>query len=282
MNSSVQLPRPIRATHLVDIGANPVDGDPPYRPMMNAGLCRVTGFEPQQEALAELNEKKSELETYLPYAVGDGKTHTLKICRGSGMTSLLEPDLASLNLFEVLKPYAEVISRVPIETRRLDEIDEIQEMDFLKIDIQGGELEVFKNGTEKLKNTVAIQVEISFITLYENQPGMGEIDVELRRQGFVPHCFAAVKQWPIAPCVVNHEPRRALNQLLEADLVYVRDFSRPDSMTDEQLKHLALIVHHCYRSYDLALRCVMLLEQRGVIPTGSQAKYLQSFSRAHS
>ena len=38
---------PARLTSVVDIGANPVDGDPPYKPMLEKRLCRVTGFEPQ-------------------------------------------------------------------------------------------------------------------------------------------------------------------------------------------------------------------------------------------
>jgi hypothetical protein len=46
-------------------------------------------------------------------------------------------------------------------------------------------------------------------------------------------------------------------------------------MSDEQLKHLALIVHYCYGSFDLALRCVMLLEQRQALETGAQGWYLQ-------
>ena len=49
-------------------------------------------------------------------------------------------------------------------------------------------------------------------------------------------------------------------------------------MTDEQLKHLALIAHHCYRSVDLALRCVMLLEQRQVLEPGTQQRYVQIFA----
>jgi hypothetical protein len=63
---------------------------------------------------------------------------------------------------------------------------------------------------------------------------------------------------PIAPSVIYNIPRHPLNQLLEADIVYVRDFAHADSMSEEQLKHLALVAHHCYRSFDLALRCVML------------------------
>jgi hypothetical protein len=88
-----------RLTEIVDIGANPIDGAPPYKSMMDSGLCRITGFEPQEEALAELIAKKGENERYLPYAVGDGKTHVLNICRGSGMTSLFDPDPKSFEIF---------------------------------------------------------------------------------------------------------------------------------------------------------------------------------------
>lgn len=161
------------------------------------------------------------------------------------------------------------------ETRRFDDIAEIEYLDFLKIDIQGGELAAFQGGAVKLSQAVAIQVEVPFVTLYKNQPSLGEIDLELRRQGFIPHCFAAVKRWPISPCVINGDPRRPLHQLLEADIVYARDFSRPESMSDEQLKHLALIAHHCYGSVDLALRCLMLLERREVLSAGAQRRYLE-------
>jgi hypothetical protein len=29
---------------------------------------------------------------------------------------------------------------------------------------------------------------------------------------------------PVAPCIVNNDPRQALNQLLETDIVYLQDF----------------------------------------------------------
>jgi FkbM family methyltransferase len=266
---------PQRLTEIVDVGANPIDGEPPYVTMLAAGLCRVTGFEPQEQALLELQRNRGPNERYLPYAVGDGGRHTLNICAASGMTSLFEPDPDTLSLFNDLKPLGEVIRRIPVETRKLDDISEVERLDFLKIDVQGSELAVFKGGATKLSTAVAVQTEISFVTLYKNQPSLGEVDLEMRGQGFMPHLFAAVKQWPIAPCVVDGNPRQPLHQLLEADIVYVRDFSRPDLISDEQLKHLALIVHHCYGSFDLALRCVMLLEQRQALESGAQNRYLQ-------
>ncbi|PQE01896.1 FkbM family methyltransferase [Mycobacterium sp. EPG1] len=265
---------PHRLTDVVDVGANPIDGVPPYSPLLTAGLCRVTGFEPQPEALRELERRKGPAERYLPYAVGDGQQHTLHICRSSGMTSLFEPDPEALSLFEALAPHGEVIDRVPLPTRRLDDIGEIDHIDFLKIDIQGGELQAFEGGRSKLAQAVAIQTEVSFVKLYRNQPSFGDVDVVLRELGFTIHCPVAIKNWPIGSYRVNEDPRWGIRQALEADFVYVRDYTHPDTMTDEQLKHLALIAHHCYGSYDLALLCVKLLEQRGSVETGSQGRYL--------
>lgn len=281
MHQLFNLLQPQHLTEIVDIGANPIDGDPPYKILLQSKLCKVTGFEPQLEALEKLNTQKSELEQYLPYAIGDGNMHTLKVCQYSGMTSLLEPDQNTFNNFVALKANATVMERVPIFTCKLDDIDEIQALDFLKIDIQGAELSVFLSGKEKLRNAVVIQTEISFITLYENQPSFGEIDIELRSQGFIPHCFAAVKKWPISPFMYENEPLRAVNQLLEADIVYVRDFTQPQNISDEQLKHLALIAHYCYQSFDLTLRCINLLEQRTALPAGTQQLYINMLNNSH-
>jgi hypothetical protein len=46
-------------------------------------------------------------------------------------------------------------------------------------------------------------------------------------------------------------------------------------MTDEQLKHLTLIADHCYGSIDLALRCLMLLEERRAVKEGAAGVYLE-------
>jgi hypothetical protein len=139
MNASLQtLLSPERLTDVIDVGArlgDDDDGEPPYAPMLAAGLCRLTGFEPHKEALLELQAKKSPNERYLPYAVGDGEAHTLNICRATGMTSLFEPDPVTLGPFWLLELLGEVIERVPLHTRRPDDISEIQHLDFLKIDI---------------------------------------------------------------------------------------------------------------------------------------------------
>jgi FkbM family methyltransferase len=256
---------PQRRTAVVDVGANPIAGQPPYRPLLAARLCAVVGFEPQADALAKLRARAGPLETYLPDALGDGGRHTLYDCAAAGMTGLLAPDPASLALFRPFDEFGKVVGEHALETRRLDDVAAVTELDYLKLDVQGFELAILEGARARLARAVAVQTEVSFVPLYRGQPALGAIDLELRAQGFVPHAFADVKRWILAPMCVGGDLRRPLNQLLEADLVYVRDFRRLDLFSPEQLKHLALIAHHCYGSFDLALLCLGELERRGAL-----------------
>jgi FkbM family methyltransferase len=276
------LLQPETLTRVVDIGANLVDGEPPYHSMLKNGLCQLTGFEPQAEPLAELNRLKGPLETYLPYCVGDGEQHTLYQCAASGLTSLFRPDPQYLDLFNDFGEMGEVLATSSVVTRRLDEIAEIDSIDLLKIDIQGGELAVFENGREKLRNTVAIQTEVSFMPLYQGQPMFADIDRELRSQGFIPHAFEAIKKWPIAPYAHPDNFRQEINQLLEADVIYVKDFVNMDQLSDEQLKHMAMIAHHCYGSHDLVTRCLSALDERGKIDSSAIARYRRHIFPDHT
>jgi len=270
----VALLNPDRPTAVVDIGANPSEEPPPYSPLLAARLCNVIGFEPQPDALAALNARKSDLETYLPYVVGDGTPGRLNITRLTGMTSLLRPDPHIAEYFRIFGAWGEVMKEARTGTKRLDDIAEITHLDFLKIDVQGSELSIFKHGARRLAGAVAVQTEISFLPLYKRQPLFGEVDQELRKLGFVPHAFAGITRAMIAPLAVDNNPYAAINQLLEADIVYVRDFTRPDRMQSEQLKHLAIIAHHCYRSFDLAACCIEKLVERSAIAKDAVARYL--------
>jgi FkbM family methyltransferase len=274
----LSLLSPAQLTHVVDVGANPIDGDPPYKNMLSQGLCTVTGFEPQKEALAALNQRKGPLETYLPQALGAGGQATLNVCEYSGWTSLLQPSPAALTVFPQFQPNAKVIEQIQLLTHKLDDISEVRPFDLLKIDVQGAEMDVFQGAIHHLKNAVAVQTEVSFIALYENQPTFGQVDVYLRALGFVPHGFVDIKRWPIAPLQFHGSAQQSIHQLLEADIVYVKDFVNPASMSDEQLKHLSLIMHHCYQSHDLSARCIQCLVDRGALPGESLQHYVDQLN----
>jgi FkbM family methyltransferase len=274
------LLRPQRLTAVVDIGANPIDGDPPYKAMLGRRLCTVTGFEPQAEAHAALIARKSDLETYLPHAVGDGREGTLHITQAPGMTSLFEPNPAVLNCFNGFPQWGTVLRRIPVSTRRLDDIAEIAALDILKIDVQGSELSVFKGGRERLKRAVAVQTEVSLVPLYKNQPVLGDVDLELRSVGLIPHSFPAINRRMILPAFNAAQPYGGVNQVIEADIVYVRDFTKAETIDDEQFKHLALVAQHCYGSYDLAMHCLHRLAERGAVVADAVQQFIGALKAA--
>jgi FkbM family methyltransferase len=280
-----ELLRPSRLTIVVDIGANPIDGTPPYKRLLESRLCQVIGFEPQLTALDRLNSRKSDLERYLPYVVGDGAKATLNVCKASGMTSLLTPDPLTLAQFPMFSEWGQVVQQIPMATHRLDEVTEISAIDFLKTDAQGSELAIFKNGRNRLKDTIAVHTEVSFIPLYKDQPLYGEVDAEMRALGFVPHAFASINRRMIRPLSGENayqalnQIMEAENQIMEADVVYVRGFMHPERMSPEQLKHLATVAHFCYGSFDLAANCIYNLIRTEAVQKDAITRYLTALQK---
>ena len=258
---------------VVDIGANPLDDDAPYALLLASGAARVTGFEPQVEALAELRRRAGPHETYLPHVVGDGRTGTLHLCASPGFAGLFEPDPDQLQVLIDFPGLAAVVDTEQVATRRLDDIEEIQQIDLLKIDIQGGELAVLQAGRRALSEVVAVQTEVGFHRLYRDQPTFADVDLELRSQGLVPHRFVATRTWPMAPVQWADPLELASRQLVEADVLYVRDPARAELLSDGQLARTALIADVGYGSFGLALRCVLELVRRGVLDPESENRY---------
>lgn len=241
---------------VVDIGANPIDGDPPYKPLLDAGRATLVGFEPNPLALAELNRRKGPHETYLPHAVYDGGRHLFNVCKAPGMSSLLVPNRDLLKFFHGFPEWSEVVARTPVDTVRLDDVA-IQTVDFLKIDVQGAELTVFRNGVRRLADCVAIHAEVEFLPMYVGQPLFSEVELFLRDHGFMLHKFEPLVSRVAQPMIVNNDVYAGFSQLLWADAVFVRDVTRLGEMTADKLLKLAVILHDLYGSHDLALNVLM-------------------------
>lgn len=188
--------------------------------------------------------------------------------RHPGCSSWYQPDPAIINLFTSIGTEAElngnfrVLDTERVETRRLDDIEECPEPDLLKLDIQGAELDVLKNGREKLTNAVVIESEVEFIPIYKNQPLFGDLQVFLRDCGFVLHKLIDVGGRGIRPMHRGQTPFAAISQLLWADAVFVRDFTKLELYGEAELIKAAIILHHVYFSYDLVMHLLRELDRR--------------------
>jgi FkbM family methyltransferase len=247
---------------VVDIGANPIDAEPPYAAMLRAGVAEVVGFEPNPAALATLDARKGPLERYFPHAVGDGARHRLHICQAPGMTSLLEPDPEVLALFHGFPGWGRVLATEEVETVRLDDVPETAGADLLKLDIQGAELMVLRHAEARLADAVVIQAEVEFLPLYRGQPLFSEVELFLRGHGFRLHRFFPAVSRAFQPVMVNNDPYAGLSQLVWADAVFVRDPARLDLLGERQLRAAAAILDGCYRSVDLVFRLLAEHDRR--------------------
>ncbi len=247
---------------IVDIGANPIDGEPPYKKLLDANIVKVIGFEPNKDALIRLNKMKGPNETYIGKAVYDGSRQEIKLCRAQGMTSLLEPNTNLLKYLHGFSEWGLVENRQQIQTVKLDDVKEIKNIDYLKIDIQGAELEVFKNATNLLSNCTVIHTEVEFLPMYENQPLFSEVEMYLRELGFLFHRFSPLVSRVVKPMYINDNPYAELSQVTWADAIFVKDFTQFDKLSIAQLKKIALMLHDIYGSFDIVLRALMEVDNK--------------------
>lgn len=61
----------------------------------------------------------------------------------------------------------------------------IGQVDFLKLDTQGSELEILKGSAQTLSKTSLVEIEVEFSPIYEGQPLFADVDTFMRANGFV-------------------------------------------------------------------------------------------------
>jgi FkbM family methyltransferase len=272
------LGRPIPIIQIFDVGAMAVEQER-YHPLVAAGLAQVTGLEPNPAEYARLQNRAGPYR-YLPVFLGTGAPALFHLTRYPGCSSLLAPDPEVIDLFTTIgcaDPGGNffVQATEKVDTVRMDDLDPSVVVDFLKIDVQGYELEIMRHGRAKLADTLVIETEVEFMALYRNQPLFGDVQCFLRDQGFVLHKLIDVGGRPLRPFAPPN-PYLPVSQLLWADAIFVRDFTRLSSYSDDGLLKAAAILDLAYGSYDLA--ALLLGEYDRRAQTGLRQRYVDALS----
>lgn len=264
---------------IADVGANPIEGEAPYAALLGRGYVRLTGFEPQDEERARLDAVKSEHETYHPQALGDGKKAKLHVFNHSGFTSLYpaDPDRAAIAGFA---RSTREVAVLPVETSRMDDLEAIPQIDYLKIDVQGAEKTIIKHGKAKLSEAVLVQTEVRFMPVYKGEPSFGELDVELRRQGFCLHDFAFLKRVGLRSPSHGALKRSTFKQIVDGDAYYIRDLAGAADWSEAQLFKLAILAHDILKSPNLVVFLLDALADKDAKYQGLAAEYLSALPAA--
>lgn len=196
---------------VIDIGANTGQFGQEIRATGYSG--RILSIEPLSPAFGELSSRARRDRDWsvLQCAVGEREGDaTLHVAANSASSSILD----MLPAHEEAAPGTAYVGSEIVGVRRLDSIlrEHIDSPSrcFVKVDVQGYELEVLRGAGERLFGLAAIQLELSLTRLYAEGPMFAEVDGYVTAAGYV---LAGVE-----PGLAD----RASGRLLQMDGIYVR------------------------------------------------------------
>jgi hypothetical protein len=104
-------------------------------------------------------------------------------------SSPYESNMKLLEKLWALSELAQVVEGTIVSTKRLNDINEVQNADYLKIGVQGADVAVFNGAESLLADIMIIRVEMEFVYLYINQRLFAEVEQILQKHGFLFHKF---------------------------------------------------------------------------------------------
>lgn len=228
VEAAARMNRPIR---VVDVGAQSL-GEPthPYYPLKSYAKLEIVGFDPLKDRLDErrATEQDDGL-TLLPYAIGDGRRHTLYVNNNDATSSLFPLDLEHNAPYPNLRAHKTVRTE-ELDTHRLDDVLDEAPIDFLKLDTQGSELMILQHAARALERTAVIHAEVEFSPIYKGQPLYPEIQAHLDAAGFYLVDLLTMARY-------SHKPRGqgSTDVLVWADAVFFRKAPDADARLSQAL-----------------------------------------------
>lgn len=247
------------AFNLLDIGARPVEGqDEPFRRLLSLfPASRLSAVEIDPVLCEELNRSAAPNVRYYPCALGrTDEVRTLHVTAHPMCSSLYPTDERYIDMFQNLEDMrpARTMEVSTISLDRFAEQYALGALDFVKLDIQGAELEVLRGGTGVLGDILMMISEVEFVPLYRGQPLYGDVDAFLRSHGFMLHKLLGMAGRLMRPFKLNGTGNYPV-QFLWSDAVFVRDLFALDTLAPEQLLKLAVLLD-LYESRDVALHAL--------------------------
>jgi len=251
----------------IDIGSR-FGLEPDLEPI--AFAVNAYGFEPDPVECARLQERYSKNPApwrsvrHMPAAVsGSGGPRTLHVPESLVSASLLEPDEEVGKRFQNPDMFDRK-QAIHLDTITLAEA--CQEFDverprYLKVDIEGAELEVLRGAPGILQHLVALKSEVAFIPMRKSQPLAADVDAFLYESGFRIMDWINTHNWRIGDSVAHPQISPgpipySRGQLAQCDFIYLRDpdqiFSGPDAV-DRGVAALAVSMAQGYFDYAASL-----------------------------
>ena len=237
---------------LLDIGSAG-DIEPRWLPV--AEELNYVGVEPDRRSSSLLsnlhNCKNYEI---INSVIWSQKTNiSFNFCRKPQVSSVFRPNKDFLGRFPDADRF-EIVNTNSFESSTLDrELGDIQ-IDFVKLDIQGGELFALKGMQNHLSSCLGLEVEVEFASVYEKQPLFGEVYNFLNDFGFEFIDFTNLSRW-------ERNAHNSYGQCIFGDGLWMRspeDVARNYSSKCFQY----ILICSLYGRYDLASKIIEILKPK--------------------
>ena len=251
--------------NLLEIGAAKTGKtkEPFYKILDYFPHSKIIGFEIDKRVCDKMNSEASEGIKYYPYALGKAnEKKKLYNTQAPMCTSLYKPNEKLISLYNNLD-FAYLKNETEIETITLDNFiskNSIDNLDFIKIDTQGSELDIFNGGKNSLKNVVKIICEVEFVPIYEDQPLFGDVNKFLNENGFMFNKFLGLSGRALKPLILNKDLNKA-SQHMWSDAVFIKNIEVIQNLSDDKLLKLC-ILSAAYFSMDLSFFCLSIYDRR--------------------
>jgi len=171
---------------LCDVGAR---GGVPAEWEKYANFIKVIAFEPDEKEannlISKLQLQGAEANIKNKAIWSENMRTKLYLTKSPASSSLLEPRIDFLKNFSIADKF-KVVDKVNIDVATLDDAlnADTVNVDFLKIDVQGGSVAVIRGSKNTLKSVVGLEVEAEIVALYKGSTLFGEIDEAITDKGF--------------------------------------------------------------------------------------------------
>jgi len=249
---------------LLDIGARDGIGWP-WKDL-DQKFMQVSLVEPDPEEFKRLSINNKD--NLIPFALwSDNKKLTLNINNSEGTSSIYDSNFDFLGNFPEHNRF-QLKNQVTVDAKTIDFLhkkNHLKYIDFLKIDVQGGELEILKGGTKLLKEQlVGMELEVEFSQMYKNQPLFGDVHNFITGE-------IGLELWDLRKTYwkfTNHTKMPHKGKLVFGDALYLRPIEKLPNWLESMSRDIAEDKLHklfltCF-SYGYIDYVLMAISQPGI------------------
>ena len=251
---------------IAEIGAHPHDseiGEPFHILLDFFPSSKIYAFDIDKNECEKLNKSAKKGLEFYPFALGKkNEIRKFYVTNKPECSSLYKPNEKLLKLYNNLSG-AFLKDIKDIQTITLDEFcekEKIKFLDFIKIDVQGAELDVLQGAKKSLENILCIITEVEFIDHYIDQPLYGDICSYLSNNDLMFQKFLGVGGRTLHPIILKNNINFA-TQHIWSDAVFIKNVLKISELENSHLLKLSIFAY-IYGSLDLTFFCLNIYDQK--------------------